>query len=309
MSTDDKAAGTSAWLYAGVAVAAVLIGAVLAPHAMQLTQGIGGGAPDSVAVISVDGPITSSTADQLSADLREARQNESIQAVVLRVDSPGGTVPASESLYLAVNRTTAAGIPVVASVTGTGASGGYMAMLPASDIYVTPGSMVGSVGVIGTQPSSAGGGSQIISGPDKGAGGTQAEFRDRVELLRQEFVGMVYDHRGDRLDLTREQVSYAKVYAGAEATRNGVADEIGGTDAAIQQAADEAGLEDYGVVRMEPPEQPGLGLILGSQNGTGDRTVVVEDSPFDYEGVQTPQYLALYGTPETAETGEVSADD
>jgi len=306
MSAENEATGTSTWLYVAVAVAAVLIGVFLAPQVMQFTEGATQDTPDSVAVVPVEGPITGDTADQIGANLREARQNESIQAVVLKVDSPGGTVPASESLYLAVNRTRAAGIPVVASVTGTGASGAYMAMLPASRIYVTPGSIVGSVGVVGTQPSGGAAGSQIVTGPDKGAGGTQAEFRDRVEMLRQEFVGMVYDHRGERLDLEREQLSYAKVYAGAVAQRNGVADEIGGLDAAIQRAADEAGLENYGIVRMEPPEQPGLGLVIGQHNGTGDRVVVVEDSPFDYSGVETPRYLAVYGTPEHA---EVSTDD
>ncbi|SEN77718.1 protease-4 [Halorientalis persicus] len=309
MSAEDKAGGTPTWLYVAVAVAAVLIGVFLAPQAMRLTQGAGQDTPDSVAVVPIEGPITSSTSDQISANLREARRNDSIEAVVLDVDSPGGTVPASEALYLAVNRTRAAGIPVVASVNGQGASGAYWAMMPASRIYVTPGSIVGSVGVIGSQPAGGAAGSRIITGPDKGAGGTQAEFRDRVEMLRRQFVTTVMNERGDRLDLSREELSYAKVYAGSVAQRNGVADEIGGTDAAIQRAADNADLEDYAVTRMDPPEQPGLGIVLGSQdsvrNDSATRTVVVEQSPFDYQGVETPHYLALYGVPER---GEVSAD-
>ncbi|SDF77225.1 S49 family peptidase [Halorientalis regularis] len=309
MSADNRAGGTATWVYVAVAVAAVLIGLFLAPQAMRLTQGAGQDTPDSVAVVPVEGPITSSTADQISANLREVRRNDSIKAVVLDVNSPGGTVPASEALYLAVNRTTAAGIPVVASVNGQGASGAYWAMTPASRIYVTPGSIVGSVGVIGTQPAGGAAGSRIITGPDKGAGGTQAEFRDRVELLRRQFVTTVMNERGDRLELSREELSYAKVYAGAVAERNGVADEIGGIDAAIQRAAENADLENYAVTRMDAPEQPGLGLILGSQeagrNDSGTRTVVVEQSPFDYEGVETPRYLALYGMPEQ---GEVRTD-
>jgi protease-4 len=309
MSAEDKAGGTPTWLYVAVAVAAVLIGVFLAPQAMRLTQGAGQDTPDSVAVVPIEGPITSSTSDQISANLREARRNDSIEAVVLDVDSPGGTVPASEALYLAVNRTRAAGIPVVASVNGQGASGAYWAMMPASRIYVTPGSIVGSVGVIGSQPAGGAAGSRIITGPDKGAGGTQAEFRDRVEMLRRQFVTTVMNERGDRLDLSREELSYAKVYAGSVAQRNGVADEIGGTDAAIQRAADNADLEDYAVTRMDPPEQPGLGIVLGSldsvRNDSATRTVVVEQSPFDYQGVETPHYLALYGVPER---GEVSAD-
>jgi protease-4 len=310
MSAENGAGGTTTWLYVAVAVAAVLIGMFLAPQAMRLTQGAGQDTPDSVAVVPIEGPITSSTADQISANLREARRNDSIKAVVLDVDSPGGTVPASEALYLAVNRTKAAGIPVVASVNGYGASGAYWAMMPASRIYVTPGSVVGSVGVVGSQPAGGPGGSQLVTGPDKGGGGTQAEFRDRVEMLRRQFVTTVMNNRGDRLDLTREELSYAKVYAGAVAQRNGVADEIGGSGAAIQRAAENADLENYAVARMDPPEQPGLGIVIGSQdtrtsNDSGTRRVVVEDSPFDYNGVETPHYLALYGMPER---GEVSAD-
>ncbi|WP_227738849.1 S49 family peptidase [Halorientalis pallida] len=310
MSAENGAGGTATWLYVVVAVAAVLIGVLLAPQAMRLTQGAGQDTPDSVAVVPIEGPITSSTADQINANLREARRNDSIKAVVLDVNSPGGTVPASEALYLAVNRTTAAGIPVVASVNGQGASGAYWAMMPASRIYVTPGSIVGSVGVIGTKPAGGAAGSQIITGPDKGAGGTEAEFRDRVEMLRQQFVTTVTNERGDRLELSRQELSYAKVYAGSVAQRNGVADEIGGIDAAIQRAAENADLEDYAVTRMDPPEQPGLGIILGSQetgrtNDSGTRRVVVEQSPFDYDGVETPHYLALYGLPER---GEVSDD-
>lgn len=303
MSAENGANGTAAWLYVAVAVAAVLIGVFLAPQVMSLTQGASQDTPDSVAVVPIEGPITSSTADQISANLREVRRNESIEAVVLDVDSPGGTVPASEALSLAVNRTKAAGIPVVASVNGVGASGAYWAMMPASRIYVTPGSIVGSVGVIGSQPAGGPGGNQIVTGPDKGPGGTQEEFRDRVELLRQQFVTTVMNNRGDRLDLSREELSYAKVYAGAVAQRNGVADEIGGTDAALQRAAENADLENYAVTRMDPPEQPGLGIVLGSQdtrasNDSRTQRVVVESSPFDYNGVETPHYLALYGTPE-----------
>lgn len=306
MSAEPEATGTRTWAYVLVAVAAVLLGAFVAPSVMRLTQG----APDTVAVVPVEGPITGAGADHVSAQLREARRNESIRAVVLAVDSPGGTVPASEALYLAVNRTSAAGVPVVASVSGYGASGAYWAMMPASRIYATPGSVVGSVGVIGTTPADGPGGDRIVTGPDKGGGGTDAEFRDRVEMLRREFVTSVMAHRGDRLDLRREQLSYAKVYAGAVAARNGVADEVGGIDAAIQRAADEAGLEDYEVVRMEPPPQPGLGLFIGDRNGSSDtasarRPLVVQRTPFAYDGVDTPHYLALYGT---VRDEEVTAD-
>ncbi|MEF8856374.1 MAG: hypothetical protein V5A16_03015 [Haloplanus sp.] len=119
--------------YALVVAAAILLSAILAPVAYDRAT-----APDgTVAVISIEGSISSGTVTSIQEDLREARENESIDAVVLNVDSPGGAAAASEQLYLSVQRT-AAEMPVVASVKSTGASGAYYAMLPASDIYVTP---------------------------------------------------------------------------------------------------------------------------------------------------------------------------
>ncbi|WP_136716023.1 S49 family peptidase [Halorientalis salina] len=300
MSRENETTGPAAWQYAVVAVVAVLIGAVMAPYAAGVTRGLGQSSPDAVAVVTIEGPITSGSVDRVRDDLREARQNESIQAVVLEVNSPGGSVPASESLYLAVNRT-AAEMPVVASVEGVGASGGYFGMLPADRIYVTPGSLIGSVGVVATAPTGAQPPGAITSGPDKGSGFTREEALAQAETLRSEFVGTVMEERGSELDLTREQVSYAKVYLGSRAVENGIADRIGDQDTAIAHAASRADLDDYAVVEKEPPQQQGISLLGQVQTGDGNTTVVVEEDTFGYRGVETYQYLALYGSVEDRE--------
>ncbi|WP_197409767.1 ATP-dependent Clp protease proteolytic subunit, partial [Haloferax profundi] len=96
--------------------------------------------PDgTVAVIEMHGTITGDTATVVVDNLREARQNDSIEAVVLDINSPGGAASASEQLYLAVKRTQQE-MPVVTSVTGMAASGGYYMTAPADHIYVTPAS-------------------------------------------------------------------------------------------------------------------------------------------------------------------------
>jgi protease-4 len=298
MSSDSETTGSDAWKYVVVAVVAVLIGAVLAPYAANVSRNLTSETSPAVAVITIEGPITGATVDAVREDLREARQNGSIRAVVLKVDSPGGAVTASESLYLAVNRT-AAQMPVVAHVTGLGASGAYYGMMPADRIYVTPGSIVGSVGVIATAPQGGISGAQIVTGPDKGSGRTADEARAQVETLRRAFIETVYQHRGDDLQIEREQLSYAKVYTGASAVQNGVADNIGGLQTAIAHAGEEAGLESYRIVRKEPP-QTGIGIIL-AESEDGNRTVVVQEDTFGYEGVDTVQYLALWGHPEGQE--------
>jgi len=297
-NSPDGGSLTQAQSYALVVVAAVLLSAILAPVAYdRATQ------PDgTVAVVTIEGPITSNSATAVQKDLREARENESIDAVVLNVDSPGGGAAASEQLYLSVQRT-AAEMPVVASVTSTGASGAYYAMLPAEDIYVTPASIVGSVGVRAAAPGPSLPG-EVKSGPDK-ASATADQRRTQVETLQNAFVGSVMKHRSDDLDLSRTEVAHAKVYSGARAVDNGMADEIGSTQDAIRQAANAAGLDDYEVYRKDPPQTGGL-LLLSADDGGG---VVVERSPVGYETVDTPTLLMVYGSVQTESEviGNVSA--
>ncbi|MFB6195883.1 MAG: S49 family peptidase [Haloplanus sp.] len=297
-NSSDGLSLTRTQSYALVAALALLLSAVLAPVAYERAS-----APDGrVAVISVEGFISSNSVSAIQEDLREARQNESIDAVVLNVDSPGGSAAASEQLYLSVQRT-AKQMPVFASVKSTGASGAYYAMLPARDIYVTPASLVGSVGVRGAAPGPSPPG-EIKSGPDK-ASATADQRRAQVETLKRAFVGSVMKHRSDELELTRTQVAHAKVYTGARAVDNGMADKIGSTQEAIRDAAAAAGLEDYEVVRMEPPTRGGL-LLLSTQDGG---TVVVERSPVGYDAVDAPTFLMVYGTVRTHDEviGNVSA--
>jgi protease-4 len=283
-------------------VVGLIVGVALAPQAWSYaTQ------PDgNVAVVEIQGSITGETASGVVENLREARQNDSIEAVVLDVDSPGGTAAASEQLYLAVKRT-AAEMPVVTSVTGTAASGSYYAAIPSEQIYVTPASVVGSVGVRATVPASGPVEGEVVTGPDKNSGSTEAEVYERVETLRRAFVGAVFAERGDRIDLTREEVSHAKVYSGAAGVENGLADEVGGVDTAVAAAADEAGLDDYRVTRMDAPQPSLLSQIGLSAEEAPDQPTT--EQVFDYRGVDTVQYLMLHGTIRTTETEtEVTAN-
>jgi protease-4 len=266
-------------------VAALLFGAALAPVAYDATRDDG---PDgSVAVVSLSGPIGSSSADATVEDLREVRRNDSVEAVVLDVNSPGGGVAASERLYLAVARLAEAK-PVVASAGSQAASGGYYAMLPAERVYVLPSSIVGSVGAFAqTGPPLPD--SVIRSGPDK-ASSTTRQTRRQVEAIQESFLDSVFEHRGDRLELTREELAHAKVYRGTRAVSLGVADEVGTIGDAIAYAAEQAGVESYDVYRKES-QRRGLVFLQSSANGS----VVVERDTLGYEGVETTQFYLLHG--------------
>ncbi|WP_336034255.1 S49 family peptidase [Halobacterium yunchengense] len=297
--TADRARGAVRATTLAFVVVGIVVGAAAAPYAWSYAD-----QPDgTVAVVELHGTITGETATGVVDNLREARQNDSVEAVVLDVDSPGGTASASEQLYLAVKRT-AAEMPVVTSVTGTAASGSYYAAVPSDDIYVTPASVVGSVGVRATLPDASVPEGQVVTGPDKNAGATHDEVRQRVETLRRAFVGSVFAERGDRIDLTREEVSHAKVYAGATGVQNGLADDVGGVDAAVAAAAADAGLGDYDVARMDAP-QPSVLSQLGLSAEDAPEVPSTEQV-FEYRGVDTVQYLMLHGTIRT--TTGVSAN-
>ncbi|RLM56508.1 S49 family peptidase [Halobellus sp. Atlit-31R] len=263
MQRDSSAASARAVFVVAIA-AAVLVSAVLAPVAYDYatsTQSDG-----TVSVITISGTISSSTVDGVSEDLRNARTNESVKAVVLKVDSGGGYVAPSERLYLEVLRT-AEQMPVVASVQGVGASGAYYGMLPADEIFVLSSTEIGSVGVISSGGSVPIPDSVIRTGPDK-AQPTADERRQTVESLKRQFVGRVMEHRGDNISLSREEVAYAKTYLGPRAVENGYADDVGALPTAIDSAAEMAGLENYDVARQEPPRSFGL-IFLSTQTDNG----------------------------------------
>lgn len=282
--------------YVVIAVIAVLIGGAVFPHVMAFTTD----EDPYIAVVSIDESISASSSEATIQELRSLRANESVAAVVLKISSPGGGAAASEALYMAVKQL-AAEKPVYASVDSMAASGAYYALLPSEAVFVKPGSLVGHVGVIATAPSD-GLAPVVTSGPDKAHGGmTPDEFRASVETMKRGFVGAVMAERGDRISIPRSEVAKAKAFIGATAVETGYADEIGTVEAAIQAAADDAGLSDYQVTHRDPFDFS-RGRILFGGPATGDNaTVGTVESPFGYRGVDTVEFLMLYGVPEDQE--------
>ncbi|WP_049908802.1 MULTISPECIES: S49 family peptidase [Halorubrum] len=257
------------------AILAVAAGLLVAPGVYGAVTGPDG----TVAVVEIDGSIDSATAQHVEDNLRDARTNDSIEAVVLEVDSGGGLPAQSERMYAAVDRT-ASVMPVYAAVDTLGASGAYLAIAPADRIYVAPSAQaVGSVGVAGTAPAPSGpnaGG----TGPDK-RGSDPDTQRERRQTLANLFLENVIEQRGDEIELDREEIAHADAYLGTEAVENGFADEFGFVDGAVADAASEAGLGDYAVDtrRMESPVPSGLSLLERD-----DGTVVVADASDDELG-------------------------
>lgn len=288
-------------LYVGAIIIALVAGTIASPYMNKAVSSAVGDNQDTIAVVEIDGQITIDTAETVSNQLYAARQNDSVKAVVLRVNSPGGTVSAAESIYMAVNATSREK-PVVASVGGIAASGGYFSLLPAEQIYTTPGAPVGNVGVIGVRPAEDGAEERIVSGPDKIRGGTESDFRRQVKSLQREFVRTVMLHRGDDLMISRTQVAQAKIYIGARAVQNGLADRIGSHHDAIAYAAAQANIERYAVVSGSDLARTGptASLAIAAQNETGP-------TELGAAAVDRRRLLALYGHSNTSEGGVTNA--
>lgn len=300
-------------LYTAVIIAGILIGVLIAPNVWSVASDAGGADRPSVAVITLQGGTTDENVDAIKRDLREARADDSIEAVVIQIDSPGGPVDASEELYLAVNRT-AQQMPVAAYVEGAAASGGYYGIVSADRIFVKPSSTVGSVGVIVQAPLSAVDQQEqvlktfIRSGPDK-AVITRDGIRQELQTLQNAFVGSVMNHRGGELTLSREEVSAADTYLGTEAVQNGFADEIGDLHSAIEYAAAQAGDLDrtridgdsYDVVYENPPLSDSAVVIeSGSVENVEGNIVYVDQTNSEQEFVRPVRYYAVWGVPSNA---------
>lgn len=234
-----------------VIVALVLglaFGLLIAPLAFEATVET---SPDRIAVVPIVGVMDGSNTQDVTRRLTRARQDPSIDAVVLFVDSPGGLAVAGEEIFMQVERT-AQEKPVVATVGLRAASAGYKAMLPAEEIYVKPASSVGSVGTILLRPEPVDPVDRLIeSGPQKFDGDTPRGYEYNVQMIGQSFSRTVMEYRGDRLELTRAELEHARIYNGIEGVELGLVDGISDTQGAIQAAAELAELDSYDVTVME----------------------------------------------------------
>jgi len=206
----------------------------------------------NIATITISGEIVDQAyTDDILDLLRDARNDDSIKAVVLQIDSPGGFVSAIEPIYLDVLRLRAEK-PVVASIGMVGVSGGYYIAVASNYIYAEPTSILGNIGAWVTLPTPEELEEDVItSGPFKATGGSRRKATGMLEMVRQEFIEAVISQRGDRIKLSEEELSRAEIYVGVEGLRYGLIDEIGTSTAAIEKAASLAGIRNYGVVELE----------------------------------------------------------
>lgn len=206
--------------------------------------------PKIVTITISDVLLEQTYVDDILQALTQAREENSIKAVVLEIDSPGGYVVTTEQIYLEVLRLRQKK-PVVASVKMMAASGGYYVAVAANYIYAAPTSEVGSVGAWSSLPEPEKLDETVLTtGFFKATGGSKRKAVAELEVIRQEFVSAVMSQRGSRLKMPEEELSQAELYLGVESLGYGLIDAIGTRTDAIKKAAELAGIRNYEVVEF-----------------------------------------------------------
>jgi protease IV len=238
-------------------------------------------------ILDGDQPSGSIGGDSLSRLIRQARLDKDIKAVVLRVNSPGGSVLASEEIYREVLALRAAGKPVVVSMSNLAASGGYYISAPADEIWASPTTITGSIGIFALIPTFDktlgklgvtvdGVGTTPLSGQlrlDRPIGEeARTLLQQQVERGYEEFLARVSAGR----KMTRDQVNdiaQGRVWAGVDGKRIGLVDQLGSFDDAVKAAARRAKLTDYDTQFIEPELTWTQELVLNAKT-TATRALV-----------------------------------
>ncbi len=247
----------------------------------------------SVAIVFVEGAIQVGAAEMtpfgpsggafsttIRKALDKAASDDSVKAVVLRVDSPGGSALASE-IILDASKRVAAKKPVIVSMGNVAGSGGYYVACGAETIFADSNTITASIGVLGGKIVTTDmwhklgvNWHAVQRGKMAAMLGSAAPFTDEereklrryMKTIYEIFKGHVTDNRGDRLKKPIDQIASGRVFTGAQALELGLVDKLGGLDDAVKHAAARAGLGEYEIRII--PEPPSLfDLFMKSDKG------------------------------------------
>ena len=269
-----------------------------------------------IAVVTVAGPIvsgkggrqmspmgsSSSGGDTIAAALRQAALDDDVAAIVLRVDSPGGSVTGSETIWREVVRTRERGKPVVASMGSVAASGGYYVSMAADAIVANAGTITGSIGVVtgkfiarDLKDRLGVGSDSVRTNANADAWSINAPFTEEqhahveaeADLFYTDFVQRVADGRKLSVEAV-DQVARGRVWTGADALDRGLVDGLGGLRTAIRRAKALAGIDEdtkvmitnlpgsslRDVLRPKPSSQPAAASLPDALGALAVRSVV-----------------------------------
>ena len=232
----------------------------------------------------INGPVVGS--DTLIEYIRQARRDSSVRAIVLRIDSPGGSASASDAIWreLMIARNERADRPIVASMSDLAASGGYYIAMPAQSIVAQPSTLTGSIGIFGGKIVTGALYEKLGAHIDSTSIGKHAEIESPVrpynpaELKKlREQLQSFYDQFIEKVALARhntpqniDALAQGRVWTGQQAKKNGLVDEPGGLERAVAIAKQRAKIPaDSGVELVVYPPRKSFYEILSEQVGGG----------------------------------------
>jgi protease-4 len=256
-----------------------------------------------VAVLVAQGAIMDGRAapggvagDAFARLIRDAREDPQVRALVVRIDSPGGSAWASELIRRELELTRRVGKPVVASMSSTAASGGYWIAAGADEIHAHPMSLTGSIGIFAMFPDLSEPMERlgitvdgVATGPFAGVPDPRRPLSDEAKAAMQSAIEHGYDRFIETVAYARgmseaevDLVARGRVYTGEAAHKLGLVDQLGGLDGAIDAAAQRAGLERYEVIWPETQLSPRDRLLRRVAGFVGiDTPRVPTGSPFE----------------------------
>ena len=265
----------------------------------------------TIAGMIVDGHASAGTAggDSIAESIETALANDNLKALVVRVDSPGGSVLASERIRQAILEAKAKGLPVVVSMGNVAASGGYWVSTPGDFVYAEPGTITGSIGVFGILPSFQGtlqklgvgvdgikttplsGEPNVFSGPSPEA---SALLQAGVNSIYGRFIGIVAAARHKSPEEIN-RIAQGHVWDGGTARQLGLIDGFGGMKEAIDKAADLAKLDkDHRTVRYLERPQTFRDTLVAMLAGDGDDKSGTRDAFAVFGGSQRELAASLW---------------
>jgi protease IV len=254
----------------------------LAERARTTATTLPGSHEPGVALIYATGPIRRGRSgrglvsggamgsDTIASAIRAAAKDEHVRAILLRVNSPGGSYVASDTIWREVVRARAGGTPVVVSMGDVAASGGYYISMAADEIIAQPGTITGSIGVLTGKPVlgealgrvgvtsdriTHGAHAAMFSQLEPFSSGEWALINDWLDHIYADFTGKVASGRGMTAEQVHE-VARGRVWTGADALAHGLVDELGGVEHAATIARRRAGLPATAPLRVFPRIRP-----------------------------------------------------
>lgn len=252
-------------------------------YAFNVANKLRGSSKNEIAVIYAEGEIRYGDGDSdyigqitMGESLKKAREDDNIKAVVIRINSPGGDALASELIWREIELTKKIK-PVIVSMGDLAASGGYYIACNADKIIAEPTTITGSIGVFGTLPNVKGladkwgiNAEQVITNKNavtyslfEPLSETQHDFiKEGIVNIYELFTNRVAVGRNMKQDDVKS-IAEGRVWTGTDALNNGLVDELGGLDLALQRAAEAAEIEDYKIQTL-PVFEKDLNKIMES---------------------------------------------